>query len=227
MSDSNQGATPVEWPVFPLAYKSVDDMLLAAPLDEHSPPIPMYRPTAEEIALVQSLGLTEHPNNPHFLDPAKLRAKLFPLVRGFVEGDELAGLSIQEILNHLAADQANAREQHAAIMTRPDAFGAASRAMNEVLGKKTKRSATKKRLEESQKETDKLKAQLYAHIQGEHDAGKKPAAILANLKASKDWKELIARASLRLNLNLVRAAIALPRQRERDKRRKQQESPPT
>jgi hypothetical protein len=88
-----------------------------------------------------------------------------------------------------------------------------------------RRRRTRKTLEESHKESDKLKLDLYTHIQQEHASGKKPAAILADLKANRDRKEQVAKAGLTLNKAMVRAALARLPQRERDARKKQ-DSPP-
>jgi len=87
------------------------------------------------------------------------------------------------------------------------------------------KKATKRPLEKSQKESDKLKLHVYTYIQTEHTAGKKPAAILASLKASQDRKEQVKRAGLELDSAMVKAALARPGQRERDKKRKMQDSP--
>jgi hypothetical protein len=90
---------------------------------------------------------------------------------------------------------------------------------------KTRR--TKRRLEESNKETDKLKSQVYHFIQRLHRDGEKPANILAKLKADRDRMEQVRRAGLQANKKLIRAALVLPGQRERDaaSRRKNQDSP--
>jgi hypothetical protein len=94
--------------------------------------------------------------------------------------------------------------------------------------KTSKPKANKKRLEESKKESDKLKSEVYAYIQEQHRSGKKPAAILDELKASKDRMEQVRKAGLKADKKLIRAALNLPRQRERDaQKRKKQDSPPT
>jgi len=94
-----------------------------------------------------------------------------------------------------------------------------------------KSRTTKKRLEESQKDSAKLKLQIYTFIQEQHAAGKKPSQILTDLKASKDRKDQIAKAGLKPDKALVKRALALPGQRERDQKqrdqkRKKQDSPP-
>jgi hypothetical protein len=94
-------------------------------------------------------------------------------------------------------------------------------------GETAKPRTTKKRLETSDRECVKLKLQIYSYIQGLHAAGKKPAAILADLKASRDRMEQIRKAGLKADKKLVRAAINLPKQRERDRKRKNQDSPPS
>jgi hypothetical protein len=80
---------------------------------------------------------------------------------------------------------------------------------------------TKKRLENSDKESDKLRLEVYKRIRAEHDAGKKPAAILAELKANRDHKEQITQAGLKLSSAMVRAALAFFDQRERQSRKNQ------
>jgi hypothetical protein len=90
-----------------------------------------------------------------------------------------------------------------------------------------KPKGTKKPLEKSDKESDKLKLQVYNWIQSQHATGKKPAAILDALKADQDRREQVKQAGLKLNKALVKAALALHGQRERDQQRKNQESPPT
>ena len=94
-----------------------------------------------------------------------------------------------------------------------------------VLPVKTRR--TKRRLEESDKETDKLKLQVYHFIQRLHRDGEKPADILAKLKADGDCMEQVRQAKLQANKKLIRAALAVLGQRERDaaSRRKNQDSP--
>jgi hypothetical protein len=91
---------------------------------------------------------------------------------------------------------------------------------------KTRR--TKRRLEESDKEADRLKCQVYQVIQELHAGGKKPADILSALKADPGRMEQVRGAGLQANKKLIRAALALPGQRERDaaSRRKNQDSSP-
>ena len=83
----------------------------------------------------------------------------------------------------------------------------------------------KKRLEESKKEIDRLKSQVYIYIQKQHDEGKKPGQILADLRGDKDRQNQVQEAGLTVGSKLVKAAIALPGQRERDKLRKKQDTP--
>jgi hypothetical protein len=80
-------------------------------------------------------------------------------------------------------------------------------------------------LEASEKDSDKLKLNVYTHIVAQHSSGKKPAAILADLKADRDRKEQVEKAGLKLNMGMVRAALARVTQPERDAR-KNQGSPP-
>jgi hypothetical protein len=80
--------------------------------------------------------------------------------------------------------------------------------------------ATKKRLEDSGKESDKLKFQVYKHIQAQRADGKKPAEILADLKADKDRRKQVKEAGLKLDRAMVRAALVFFSQREREEKRK-------
>lgn len=107
---------------------------------------------------------------------------------------------------------------------------AATNAAGGAIGLRTNASRPtkgKKTLEESPKKSDNLKLQVYNHIQAEHANGKKPAAILADLKANQDRKAQVKEAGLKLDKALIKAALARPGQRERDKKRKKQESPST
>jgi hypothetical protein len=88
-----------------------------------------------------------------------------------------------------------------------------------------KKRTTKKLLEASRKETDKLKLQVYTYIVEQHTSGKKPAAILAALKADRDRKDQVAKAGLTLDRSMVRAALNRLGQRERDARKKQESTP--
>jgi hypothetical protein len=89
----------------------------------------------------------------------------------------------------------------------------------------SKPKATKKRLEESQKKTDKLKLQVYDYIEARHADGVKPAGILAELKGNKDRKKQVLEAGLKLDKKMIRAALSRRGQRERDKKSKKQDSP--
>jgi len=93
-------------------------------------------------------------------------------------------------------------------------------------GDQGKPKRAKPRLEQSEKEADKLKCQLYQFIQNLHAAGKKPADILTELKGNPDRMAQVKGAGLNAKMNLIRAALALPGQRERDAKRKKQDSPP-
>jgi hypothetical protein len=98
--------------------------------------------------------------------------------------------------------------------------------------KNGKLKANKRRLEESEKKSDQLKLQVYNYIVTEHAAGKTPAGILAEMKASKDRRDQVTAAGLKLDKKLIRAAIARPRQRVRDEKqrnekRKKQDSTST
>jgi hypothetical protein len=96
-------------------------------------------------------------------------------------------------------------------------------------GATTKKPAAKprtgrKRLEDSTTECGKLKHEVYTYIQHQHADGKKPAAILAELKANPDRREQIEQARLKPNWRMVKAALAVLGQRERDKKRRMQDS---
>jgi len=80
-------------------------------------------------------------------------------------------------------------------------------------------------LEESTKPEDKWKSNIYTFIQSQKAAGKNRATILAELKASNDWKKQAEKAGLSLDKKMVNAALALPGQRKRDQGRKKQETP--